>query len=132
MQKIRHIETLSYDDLRVLETLFWKELGTQEDYNETFKGEPVAAFVRKTVGLDTEAVNKLMAQYLRLYEFNAMQEEFIHQIVNYVRQNGDIVPNNLLNSDPFRTIEYTELFEEKTRAVYDIIKVLHGAINVTA
>ena len=132
VQKIRHIETLSYADLRVLETLFWKELGTQEDYNETFKGEPVAAFVRKIVGLDTEAVNKLMAQYLRLYEFTAMQEEFIHQIVNYVRQNGDIVPNNLLNSDPFRTIEYTELFEEKTRAVYDIIKVLHGAINVTA
>lgn len=132
VQKIRRIEMLTYDDLKVLETLFWKELGTQEDYNETFNGEPVASFVRKTVGLETEAVNSLMAQYLRLYNFNAMQEEFIHQIVNYVRQNGDIVPNNLLNSDPFRTIEYTELFEEKTRAVYDIIKVLHGAINVTA
>ena len=61
-----------------------------------------------------------------------MQEEFIHQIVNYVRQNGDIAPNNLINSDPFRNVEYTELFEEKTKAVYDIVKTLHNAIYIGA
>ena len=132
VQKIRHIENLTNQDLKELERIFWEELGTQADYDETFKGEPIAAFVRRTVGLENSAVQKMLGHFLQLYEFNSMQEEFIHQIVNYVRQNGDIAPNNLINSDPFRNVEYTELFEEKTKAVYDIVKTLHNAIYIGA
>ena len=132
VQKIRHIEVLTDKELKELEQVFWVELGTQADYIETFKGEPIAAFVRRTVGLENSAVQKMLSQYLHLYEFNSKQEEFIHQIITYVRQNGDIEPYNLVHNDPFRTIEYTELFEEKTKAVYEIIKALHNAIVIGA
>lgn len=132
VQKIRYIESLTIEDMKELEHIFWEELGTQADYAETFKGEPIAAFVRRIVGLDNSAVQKMLGRFLQIYEFNSMQEEFIHQIVNYVRQNGDIVPGNLINNDPFRSVEYTELFEEKTKAVYDIVKTFHNAIYIGA
>ena len=129
IHKIRYIEKLDNKDLKELEHILWKELGTQADYDETFKGEPIAAFVRRTVGLENTAVNKMLTKYLQLYDFNSMQEEFMHQIINYVRQNGDIVPGNLINSDPFRNVEYTELFDGNTSVVYGIIKQLHDVIS---
>jgi len=128
IKKIRNLEPLNKADLQELEHILWSELGTQDEYNETFKGEPIAIFVRRIVGLDNEAVNKMLTQYLQLYNYNSEQEDFIHQIVNYVRQNGDIVPGNLINNDPFRNMEYLELFEGKTKLVYEIITKLHNAI----
>ena len=132
IHKIRCIEKLDNKDLKELEHILWEELGTQADYDETFKGEPIAAFVRRTVGLENDAVSKMLAKYLQLYDFNSMQEEFMHQIINYVRQNGDIVPGNLVHNDPFKDVEYLELFEEKTGVVYGIIKTLHDVISTGA
>ena len=78
--------------------------------------------------MDVGAVNKVFSDYLSKYNFNPAQEEFLHRIVTYVLQNGDIVPSNLFENAPFTNLDYTEIFEDNADAVFELINVLHGAI----
>jgi type I restriction enzyme R subunit len=88
----------------------------------------LGAFVRKIVGLDQMAINKLFAEYLREYNFNTKQQEFLNMIVNYVRENGDIEAEDLVTVDPFKHIEYMDFFED-TEVVYDFVDRFHEAIK---
>lgn len=132
IHKIRNIVPLTNDDLKELERILWEELGTHEDYEHIAQGESVAVFVRKIVGLDREVINKLFADYLAKYEFNKMQEEFLHYIVTFVLENGDIEPRNLITDEPFKYLEYTEIFSGNPEAVYALINMLHSAVHVAA
>lgn len=132
IHKIRNIIPLNNADLKELERILWEELGSQEDYNHIASGESVAVFVRKIVGLDREAVSKIFAEYLSTYNFNVEQEEFLHQIVTFVYQNGDIEVANLINDEPFTYVDYNEIFQGQTAVVYALVQRLHSAIRVAA
>ncbi len=126
--KIKNLTPITEHDIVALEHILCEELGTKEEYEELSKGAPLAVFVRKIVGLDVEAVNRVFSEYLSKWNFNSAQEEFLHQIVTYVLQNGDIVPVNIIANAPFNNLDYTEIFEDNTDAVFELIDVLHGAI----
>ena len=128
IHKIKNIIPVTEKDISELEHILCEELGSKEEYDELSKGAPLAAFVRKIVGMDVGAVNKVFSDYLSKYNFNPAQEEFLHQIVTYVLQNGDIVPSNLFENAPFTNLDYTEIFEDNADAVFELINVLHGAI----
>lgn len=130
IHKIRNVIPLTSDDLKELQRILWEELGSKDDYDHIADGESVGVFVRKIVGLDREAISKLFAEYLAKYNFNQMQEEFLHQIVTFVLENGDIEPKNLIQDEPFKYLEYTEIFNGNPEAVYSLIKMLHSAVNV--
>ena len=99
------------DDLKELEYILWQELGTKEDYwNATIK-ENLAAFVRSLIGLEQDAVNEKFGQYLDGSKFNSMQQEYIHTIIEYVRQKGDIERENIVETDPFSDYDAIEIFE---------------------
>ena len=129
IQKIKNIIPITENDINELEHILCEELGSKEEYEELSKGAPLAVFVRKIVGLDVEAVNKIFSDYLSKYNFNPAQEEFLHQIVTYVLQNGDIEPENIVSNAPFTTLDYTEIFDDNADAVFELIDVLHGAIS---
>lgn len=129
IHKIKNIIPITENDINELEHILCEELGSKEEYEELSKGAPLAVFVRKIVGLDVEAVNKIFSDYLSKYNFNPAQEEFLHQIVTYVLQNGDIEPENIVSNAPFTTLDYTEIFDDNADAVFELIDVLHGAIS---
>lgn len=126
--KIKNLVPITENDVEKLQQILCEELGTQDEYEELAKGAPLAVFVRKIVGLEVEAVNKIFSDYLSKYNFNSAQEEFLHQIVTYVLQNGDIIPANIVSNAPFTNLDYTEIFDDNADAVFELIDVLHGAI----
>ncbi len=126
--KIKNIVPITEKDIDVLQHILCEELGSQDEYNELAKGASLPVFVRKIVGLDVEAVNKVFNDYLSKYNFNSAQEEFLHHIVTYVLQNGDIEPANIISNAPFTNLDYTEIFDDNADAVFELINVLHGAI----
>lgn len=132
IQKIRNVIPLDSDDLKELERILWEELGSRDDYDHISEGNSVGVFVRKIVGLDREAVSKIFAEYLAMYNFNEAQEEFLHQIVTFVLQNGDIEVMNLINDEPFSYCDYNEIFGGNTAVVYALIQRLHTAVAVAA
>lgn len=126
--KIKNLVPISEKDIEALQHILCEELGSKEEYEQIAKGLPLAVFVRKIVGLDVDAVNKVFSDYLSKYNFNPAQEEFLHHIVTYVLQNGDIIPANIVSNAPFNTLDYTEIFDDNADAVFELIDVLHGAI----
>ena len=111
-----------------MQHILCEELGTQEDYDAISEGAPLGAFVRRIVGLNPEAVTKLLSEYLSKYNFNPAQEEFLHQIVTFVLQNGDIEVKNLIKDDPFKSLDFTDLFDGNIVPVTEFVSHLHKAI----
>lgn len=132
IKKIKNIEQLDSKDLASLEQIFWKDLGTKEDYDSISNGKSLGAFVRKIVGLSNDKINEVLSDYLKKYNFNSHQEEFLNEIVTFVRENGDIEPNDLYESEPFKHQEYTDIFNGNTDPVYSFIGLIHNSISVSA
>ncbi len=132
INKIRNIIPLNESDIKELQRILWEELGTQADYENVSSGDSLGVFVRRIVGLEREAVSKIFAEFLSKYNYNAVQEEFLHQIVTYVLENGDIEPKNLVNAEPFSYMDYVDIFDGNPEAVYELIKRLHTAVFVAA
>lgn len=128
VNKIKNLEPITQNDIQDLQHILCDELGTQADYDELLKNEPLSVFVRKIVGLNPDVVTKLFSEYLAKYNFNSEQQEFLHNIVTFVLQNGDIVPNNLINDYPFNMYDYIELFDGNVEPVYTMIKRFHEVI----
>jgi type I restriction enzyme R subunit len=126
--KIRHLEPLNSSDVDELRDTLTVKLGSAEDYKGISNGRDFGVFVRTIVGLDRESVNAYLIEYFEKYNFNSKQQEFIHEVVNFVLENGDISPSDLTESYPFKKVDYTELFSP-TKPLYDIVNFFHRAIG---
>ena len=73
-----------------------------------------------------------MNEYLQEYNFNSRQEEFLNEIVTFVKENGDILPEDLYESDPFKNIEYTDIFDGETEPLYKFIEMIHNSVTISA
>ncbi len=128
IEKIKTLKPISLYELKHLEQVL-NSLGSEEEFIKYAKGMSPAAFIRQLVGLDNKTINEMLAQWEHDYQFNSLQQEFIKEIVTFVRQNGDIVPIDLVNRDPFRTSFDPHDFNEKTQALMGIVKMFHDVIT---
>lgn len=89
-------------------------------------------FVRSFIGLSQEAVNEKFGAYLSGNLFNSQQQEFVRTIINYVRNNGDIQVEDLVNAEPFNNFDLQEVFSVNLKSMVDIVNVLHNSVTVAA
>ena len=89
-------------------------------------------FVRSLIGLSQEAVNEKFGAYLSGNLFNSQQQEFVRTIINYVRNNGDIQVEDLVNAEPFNNFDLQEVFSVNLKSMVDIVNVLHNSVTVAA
>ncbi|WML37797.1 DEAD/DEAH box helicase family protein [Clostridium sp. OS1-26] len=123
--KLRNNKKLTKQDLKALEDLMWKELGSQSDYEKEFGEMPVNKLVRKIVGLDRQAANEAFSEFLNNETLNTKQIHFVKLIVDYVVVNGFIEDNRILTEDPFRSVgTITELFKDNMNEARKIMGVV--------
>ena len=127
IKKIKNLEKLTNADIDYLEDILWKELGTKEDYLEVTH-QDLPAYVRKIVSLDVETVNKKLSEYFSMDSLTSEQQEFVRQIILYVRQNGDITPEEIQQNEPFSEMDIYEIFGENMEILATVIDVMHYSI----
>lgn len=132
IHKIQRLEPITNEDLKALEKILWEELGTKEEYEQTTDIDNLAVFVRSLIGLSQEAVNEKFGEYLNGNVLNAQQQEFIRAIINYVRENGDISREDLIEKSPFDNYDILTLFGDNITSVLTIVGILHNSVNVAA
>lgn len=132
IHKIQRLEPITNEDLKALEKILWEELGTKEEYEQTTDIDNLAVFVRSLIGLSQEAVNEKFGEYLNGNVLNAQQQEFIRAIINYVRENGDISREDLIEKSPFDNYDILALFGDNITSVLTIVGILHDSVNVAA
>ena len=130
--KIKRIEPIDTEDLKELERILWQELGTKAEYDSTTTIDNLAVFVRSLVGLSQEAINEKFGEFLTGNLLNAQQQEFVKSIINYVRENGDISREDLIEKSPFDNFDIITLFGENIQAVLNIVNTIHGSVTVAA
>jgi len=132
IQKIQKLEKIDADDLKELERILWQELGTKDEYEQSTDIDNLAVFVRSLVGLDQDTINEKFGEFLNGNVLNAQQQEFVKAIINYVRENGDIRREDLIEKSPFDKQFVGELFGENISVVIQIVDLIHGCVSVAA
>ena len=61
---------------------------------------------------------------------NAQQQEFVRTIINYVRENGDIELEDMVNTEPFNNYDLNEIFGLNLPVMIAVIRTLHDAVQV--
>ena len=135
LQKIQNIEQLTSEDVDELERIFWKELGTREDYEHFLKSEqldsdiPIGGFIRKLQGVDRKKAIDIFTEFISTNQLTPEQEEYLESILNYVCQNGDIEVDVLLNESPFDDADEENIFPGKVEKVGEFVALLHKSIT---
>ena len=132
VEKIHKLVPLTEADMGELEDILWHKLGSKTDYDGEDYAGSLAGFVRSLVGLDQAAVNEKFGQYLTGTVFNSNQQEFVKMVINYVRENGEITRNDLVNSYPFKFLHPVQLFGDKMPILLNVIAELEKLLPKAA
>lgn len=73
--KLRNNKKLTKQDLKSLENLLWKELGSHANYEKEFGEMPVNKLVRKIVGLDRQAAIDEFSEFIDNENLNIKQSK---------------------------------------------------------
>lgn len=92
---------LSESDIKSLEGILWKEVGTKKDYAEEAGDKPLGVFVREIIGLEMSAAKEAFSKYLTEENLNPNQIYFVNRIVEYIVKNGVMKDMSVLTSSPF-------------------------------
>jgi len=131
IQKIRNMEPITAQEIHDLEDVLWNDLGTKDEYASTARTGNVAVFIRSLVGLSQDAINEKFGEYLGSNRFNSVQQEFLQSIIDYVRENGDILRETLIEDEPFNNYDVGTIFDGDVTPVIEIVDTLHDCIVVS-
>ena len=128
IEKIHKLEPLTSSDMNELEDILWHKLGSKADYDRESYNGSLAGFVRSLVGLDQESINEKFGEYLTGTILNSNQQEFVKTVISYVRENGEITRNDLVNAYPFKFMQPVRLFGEKLPLLLNVITELEKLV----
>ena len=126
--KIRNLEPINADDLKELERVLWTELGTKDEYDKMTDIDNLAAFIRSIVGIEQDVINEKFGEFLSGNVFNSQQQEFVKSIIDYVRENGDINVNDLIEKSPFDNYDIITMFGPQAHILRSIVDIMHNSI----
>lgn len=129
IQKIRNLEPINADDLKELERVLWEELGTKDEYKKITNIDNLAAFIRSIVGIEQDAINEKFGEFLSGNTFNSQQQEFVKSIIDYVRENGDIEAEDLIEKSPFDSYDIISMFGAQAQILRNIVDIMHNSIT---
>lgn len=128
IRKIQNLDPINEKDLAELERILWHELGTAEEYYKATDIDNLAVFIRSIVGVEQQAVNEKFGEFLNDNILNSQQQEFVKVILDYVRENGDIRAEDLIEKSPFDNYDILELFGQNITIITNIVNRIHGSI----
>ena len=122
IKRLKNNHPLLLNDIKYLEKVLWDELGTKEEYTETYGKIPLLKMVSKIIGMDREAVEKEFSEFLSDENLNSNQINFVRHIVDYIAQNGSIDKEKLQEFPIVNKFGGVgELFKNKTDVLIEII-----------
>ena len=129
--KLKTNQPLTSTDVKSLEEVLWREVGTKQDYEQEFGNKPLGEFVREIVGLDMNAAKEAFSEYLTNTNLDSRQIYFVNQIVEYIVHNGMMKDLSVLQESPFTDQgSVVEIFTDLT--VWMGIRKIIDTINANA
>ncbi|MGI5983490.1 MAG: DEAD/DEAH box helicase family protein [Sakamotonia sp.] len=99
--KLKKNKPMTQEDIKTLEKILWRDLGTKDEYEAEYGDKPLGEFVREIVGLDMNAAKEAFSEYLNEANLDSRQIYFVNQIVEYIVHNGLMKDFSVLQEPPF-------------------------------
>lgn len=128
LAKIRNLDELTQEEKDELEQVFKHQLGGEADYATWSGNKPLLAFLRVQVGIADEAIETKFGSFLNVDTLDAEQLEYMRQIIDYTRENGDIAFLDLQRVSPFCDMDIMSLFGMKIAHIKTLINGLHRPV----
>lgn len=131
LRKIYNTEQLTSKDIAELERIFWKELGSKEDY-EVYIGKRVfgniAAFIRSVIKIDRSVAMDKYRELIANSSLTSQQEMYLKSIIDYVCQNGDIEGTSFQKA-PLSNLQWARVFGTNMHKISIFVNKLHAVIT---
>ncbi|MFI3253394.1 MAG: DEAD/DEAH box helicase family protein [Eubacteriales bacterium] len=131
--KLKHNEPLTFEDMVDLQDILWSQVGTAEEYENTFGEKPLGEFVREILGLDMNAAKKAFGVFLSNANLDDRQIYFVNQIVEYIVENGMMKDLSVLQEAPFTSKgSVVEIFTDLSvwQGIHKIIQEINQNVKV--
>ncbi len=128
LAKLRNLDVLSPEEKDELENAFKNRLGTESEYIAWKGSAPLLPFLRVQVGISDEAIKTKFGSFMNAETLNEQQLAYVNQIVNYARENGDIVFLDLQKVSPFCDVDIMALFGANVKHIKTLINGLHHPV----
>ena len=132
IQKIKNLEQLTIGDIRELEKVLWKDLGSKEDYEKQVGDKMygnVAVFIRSLVGINRDTALQKFSQFIDANTLNSVQLEYLKSILDYVSVNGDINTQIITNKEPFSDFDWLKVYGQNTIKIRQFVDDIHGVVT---
>lgn len=125
IEKIRNNESISSDDLLESQKILFDDLkSNEEEFNSNFNNESLILLVRKTVGLDREALDRLFAKYNIENNLSVEQMRFVNLLKNYIIRNG-VIDKSILQEAQFTNYgSLSDLFSGNMNIIQLIVMII--------
>ncbi|MBQ3566608.1 MAG: DEAD/DEAH box helicase family protein [Oscillospiraceae bacterium] len=129
LAKLRNLDMLTDDEKVGLQDIFFRQLGTEVDYNNWSGNKPLLPFLRLQVGISEEAIKTKLGSFSNDASLNDMQKSYMNQIIDYARNNGDITFMELQKVSPFCDYDIMELFGDKVVLIKNLVNDIHKPVQ---
>lgn len=99
--KMKHNIPLDDQDILELQKICWEEIGTKDEYVESYGDTPLQRALREITGLDRDSAWETFGKYMDLEKLSNRQHYFLERVVEYVVQNGLIKDTAIFQRSPF-------------------------------
>lgn len=99
--KLRSNIPLTPEDVKKLEKILWKDIGSKKEYEKEIGDKPLGVFVREIIGLDMRSAKEAFAKYLNDTNLDSRQIYFVNRLVEYIVRNGLMPDLSVLQTSPF-------------------------------
>lgn len=102
IQKIRTAQPITTDEANRLNDIFFREskIKDKESYLSVLEGKPLTELIRRSLGLDQEAANKIFNDFAKTHNATTEQFAVLELLINSYVSNG-IVEKDMLYESPF-------------------------------
>lgn len=128
LAKIRNLDELTQEEKGELEAVFKEQLGSVAEYTAWSGNRPLLPYLRVQVGIAEDAIRTKFGAFLNEDVLDADQLEYLRQIIDYAKENGDIVFLDLQQVSPFCDIDVMSLFGDKITYIKTLIQGLHKPV----
>ena len=96
-------------ELQALEQFLTHEKFNLSDIENEYETKSLGIFIRKILGLDTEAANRHFATFIQNENLTANQMVFVQKVIDYLTING-VLEKSMLTQPPFTDVDDSGLF----------------------
>nr|WP_276537069.1 type I restriction-modification enzyme R subunit C-terminal domain-containing protein [Anaerosalibacter massiliensis] len=122
--KLKNNEKLTRSDIKYFEKILWKEIGSREEYVQTYGDQSLLKLVASITGMERAAAEKEFSKFLKDENLNSDQIDFVNSIVDYIVKNGSI-EKPVLQQYPFnKNGGVINLFKDRMDVAKDIVAVI--------